>query len=146
MKIYTIGFTQKSAQEFFELLRQAGVQRLVDVRLKPNGQLAGFTKQADLPYFLERLAGGCSYLHLPELAPTKEILSDYRSDGDWERYVERFEALMDERQIPAGLARAGFEAAPSCLLCSEATPEQCHRRLVAERLQRAWGEVEIVHL
>ncbi len=95
---------------------------------------------------MDRLAGGCRYIHLPELAPTKEILNDYRADGDWPRYVERFEALMDARDIPATLDRAEFEAAASCLLCSEATPEQCHRRLVAERLAAHWPGVEIVHL
>ena len=147
MKLYTIGFTQKSAEEFFELLRVNGVKKLVDIRVNPHGQLAGFAKQADLPYFLRVLAGGCGYQHLPELAPTKQILKDYRAgDGDWARYTVRFEQLMDERGIPHTLNRADFEAGPVCLLCSEATPEQCHRRLVAERLAAAWPGVEIIHL
>ena len=97
--------------------------------------MSGFARKEDLPYFLDRLADGCAYLHLPDLAPTKEILKDYRADGDWNRYVLRFEMLMDERGIPADhCEREDFEAQISCLLCSEATPEQCHRRLVAERL------------
>jgi uncharacterized protein (DUF488 family) len=146
MKLYTIGFTQKTAREFFELLRTNGVRRLVDIRVNPSGQLSGFAKQEDLPYFLCELADGCEYLHMPALAPTKEILKDYRADGDWPRYVTRFEQLMDERDIPNTLNRADFEAKPSCLLCSEATPEQCHRRLVAERLVARWPEVEIIHL
>lgn len=146
MKLYTIGFTQKRAEVFFELLRQHGIKRLVDIRVSPDGQLAGFTKKDDLPYFLDRLVDGCQYLHLPELAPTKEILKDYRSDADWLRYVERFEALMNERGIPDTLDRGAFEELPSCLLCSEATPEQCHRRLVAERLATHWRAVEIIHL
>ncbi len=146
MKLYTIGFTQKTAREFFELLRTNGVRRLVDIRVNPSGQLSGFAKQEDLPYFLCELADGCEYLHMPALAPAKEILKDYRADGDWPRYVTRFEQLMDERDIPNALNRADFEAKPSCLLCSEATPEQCHRRLVAERLVARWPEVEIIHL
>ncbi len=146
MKLYTIGFTQKRAETFFELLRQNGIRRLVDIRISPDGQLSGFAKKDDLPYFLERLAAGCEYVHLPELAPTKEILKDYRADGDWERYVQRFEALLDERQVPDILERDAFEAATSCLLCSESTPDQCHRRLVAERLAKHWPDVEIVHL
>jgi uncharacterized protein (DUF488 family) len=146
MKLYTIGFTQKRAEQFFELLRQNGVQRLVDIRLRPGGQLSGFAKQEDLPYFLERLADHCQYVHLPELAPTQEILDDYRSGSDWERYAKRFEALMDERNIPATLDRADFETNSSCLLCSEAKPEHCHRRLVAERIASQWASVEIVHL
>ncbi len=146
MKLYTIGFTQKRAETFFELLLQNGVRRLVDIRLNPGGQLSGFAKQEDLPYFLTHLADGCGYLHLLELAPTKEILSDYRSDSDWARYERRFNKLMDERLIPKGLSRVDFEGMPSCLLCSEATPERCHRRLVAERLASVWPGVEIIHL
>lgn len=146
MKLYTIGFTQKPAELFFELLRRHGVQRLVDIRLKPNGQLSGFAKKEDLPYFLSKLAAGCLYTHLPELAPTKEILDDYRADSNWPRYVKRFEALMDERNIPRVLSQAEFERFASCLLCSESTPEQCHRRLVAERLAMHWPDVEIIHL
>jgi uncharacterized protein (DUF488 family) len=146
MRLYTIGFTQKRAETFFELLRQAGVQRLVDIRLSPDGQLSGFAKKDDLPYLLARLADGCAYVHLPELAPTKEILKDYRRDSDWPRYVERFEALMDERRVPESLHRDTFESTVSCLLCSESTPEQCHRRLVAERLAKSWPDVEIIHL
>jgi uncharacterized protein (DUF488 family) len=145
MKLYTIGFTQKSAERFFGLLAEHGVERVVDIRLNPGGQLSGFAKQDDLAWFLERL-NDASYIHLPQLAPSPEIRDDYRKDHDWDRYVPRFEALMDERDIPNALDRASFENQISCLLCSEATPEHCHRRLVAERIARAWSDVEIVHL
>jgi uncharacterized protein (DUF488 family) len=146
MRLYTIGFAQKRAETFFELLRHHGIDRLVDIRLNPGGQLSGFAKQEDLPYFLSNLAAGCRYIRMPELAPTKEILNDYRADSDWARYEERFQALMDERNIPEALSRAGFEASVSCLLCSEPTPEHCHRRLVAERLAAHWTDVEVIHL
>ncbi|MGH2531013.1 MAG: DUF488 family protein [Thermomicrobiales bacterium] len=145
MRIYTIGFTRKPAERFFELIRTNGVERLVDIRLHPDGQLAGFAKKGDLPYFLRELAG-CDYEHCPILAPTSEIFTDYRKDHRWDRYVERFEALMDDRGIPGALDRQKFEAITSCLLCSEHTPDQCHRRLVAERLAAAWPGTEIVHL
>jgi len=147
MKLYTIGFTQTTAEDFFDRLRANGVRTLVDIRLNPHGQLAGFAKQADLPFFLRELAGGCGYVHKPELAPTKDILKEYRGgESEWDEYERRFEGLMDERGIPARLDRALFEAGACCLLCSEATPEQCHRRLVAERLRAHWPEVEIIHL
>jgi uncharacterized protein (DUF488 family) len=146
MKLYTIGFTQKRAETFFDLLRRHQVQCLVDIRVSPDGQLSGFARREDLPYFLDRLADGCTYLHMPQLAPTKEILRDYRAGGDWTRYVERFEALMAARRIPETLNQADFTARACCLLCSEATPTQCHRRLVAERLAAYWPDVEIVHL
>jgi uncharacterized protein (DUF488 family) len=145
MKIFTIGFTQKRAEAFFDLLLDNGIQRLVDIRLNPNGQLSGFTKQIDLPFFLSKLVAGCRYVYMPELAPTKEILKDYRSDKNWQRYEERFEALMDERNIPSILNQSEF-IEYSCLLCSEATPEYCHRRLVAKRFAKYWPNVEIVHL
>ena len=146
MKLFTIGFTQKSAQEFFELLRQNGVQRLVDIRFNPKGQLAGFTKQEDLPYFLDQLAAGCRYVYMPVLAPTKEIRDAFRNGGDRQVYVSCFEKLMDERDIPASLDREEFSQFPTCLLCSEPTPEHCHRRLIAERLAKYWQDLEIVHL
>jgi uncharacterized protein (DUF488 family) len=146
MILYTIGFTQKSAQEFFGLLNQNRVECLVDIRLKPSGQLSGFAKQDDLPYFLHELAGGCQYVHVPLLAPTKDILENYRRDGDWLAYEKLFEKLMDERDVPNRLDRAIFESKRCCLLCSEAIPKKCHRRLVAERLAFRWSDVEIVHL
>jgi uncharacterized protein (DUF488 family) len=145
MKLYTIGFTQKSAERFFALLRDNGVQRIVDIRLKPDGQLSGFAKRNDLAWFLHRL-NGCGYIHLPELAPSAAIRDDYRKDHDWDRYVPRFEALMDERNIPAALDHASFENQINCLLCSEPTPGHCHRRLIAERLARTWPAVEVMHL
>ncbi len=144
MKIYTIGFTQKNAEEFFNAIKSHHVRRLIDIRIHPNGQLSGFAKQEDLPYFLKELADDCSYAYMPDLAPTKDILKEYRDDDDWERYVTRFESLMDERNIPDSLKPDDFNEA--CLLCSEATPEQCHRRLVAERFAKHWQDVEIIHL
>jgi uncharacterized protein (DUF488 family) len=144
MRIYTIGFTQKSAEDFFDRLKQHCVKRLIDIRVHPNGQLSGFAKQDDLPFFLRQLANNCDYIYMPDLAPTKEILKAYRDSDDWNLYVEQFESLMDERNIPAALQPNDFDEA--CLLCSEDTPEQCHRRLVAERLAKHWANVEIAHL
>jgi uncharacterized protein (DUF488 family) len=145
MRLYTIGFTQKTAQRFFGLLAEHGVERVVDIRLKPSGQLSGFAKQSDLAWFLDRL-NGAAYIHLPELAPSAEIRDTYRKDHDWETYVPRFEALMDARGIPDVLDSAVFAESVSCLLCSEPTPERCHRRLVAERLARVWPDVTVIHL
>ncbi len=144
MKLYTIGFTQKSAEEFFRRIRTHGVKRLIDIRIHPDGQLSGFARKADLPFFLNELADGCGYLYLPDLAPTADLLKAYRENGDWDFYVERFESLMDERGIPAALQPDDFDEA--CLLCSEDQPDQCHRRLVAERLAAHWENVEIIHL
>jgi len=146
MRLFTIGFTQKTAQEFFDLLKFYQVQRLVDIRLRPQGQLAGFAKQEDLPYFLENLASQCRYIHLPILAPTKDILEEFRESRNWSIYELKFERLMDERNVPSILNRDDFETQTSCLLCSEPTPEKCHRRLVAERLGSRWTNVEIIHL
>ena len=144
LRLFTIGFTQKSAERFFIALIDAGVRRVADVRLNNVSQLAGFTKRADLPFFLERI-GGIGYLHLPELAPTQEILDALKKRrGRWSDYEREFAALMASRRIEATMAPVLRDG--DCLLCSEATPEECHRRLVAEYLREKWGDVAIHHL
>ena len=144
MRILTIGFTKKSAEAFFTRLQNAGVKRLVDVRLNNISQLAGFTKKDDLRYFLKAICN-IEYVHLPELAPTAEILDAYKKqkNGDWELYERRFLDLMRLRQIE-NTARELL--ADGCLLCSEEKPLHCHRRLVAEYLKEHWGDVEIEHI
>lgn len=146
MKIFTIGFTKKSAETFFTSLKTAGVQRLIDVRLKNVSQLAGFAKKDDLRYFTEAICG-IEYLHLPELAPTAEILNPYKKlkkKGDWDLYERQFLDLMGVRHIEETTSRDMLDG--GCLLCSEEEPGRCHRRLVAEYLQNHWGNVEIEHI
>jgi len=144
MKIFTIGFTNKRAQQFFEKLRRAGVRRVVDVRLNNVSQLAGFSKKEDLQYFL-RAIDGIDYVHLPELAPTKVLLDAYKKHkGDWSVYENEFLELMERRHIETSVAKDIIDQ--GCLLCSEDEPHHCHRRLVAEYLQRRWGGVSIEHL
>jgi uncharacterized protein (DUF488 family) len=145
MKIYTIGFTKKTAQEFFDILRNAGVTCVVDIRLHPDGQLAGFTKQVDLKYFLKQI-NQCDYQPMTRLAPTDDILKKYRNGGTWPVYEKDFADLMVSRGIPESIDRTLFEEKNCCLLCSEPTPEKCHRRLVAEMLADAWGDTQIIHL
>jgi uncharacterized protein (DUF488 family) len=143
MKIYTIGFTKSSAEHFFTRLKDAKVRRLVDVRLNNVSQLAGFAKRDDLRYFTQQLCG-VGYEHRLELAPTAQILADYRGGhGEWDAYATSFRGLMAQRRIEQ-IDRDQF--AGVCLLCSEATPHHCHRRLVAEYLRDAWRDVDIVHL
>lgn len=145
MEIYTIGFTQTTAEHFFGRLKSAGVRRLVDVRLKNDSQLAGFAKARDLPFFLRELVDA-TYVHEPILAPSAEILDAYKKrKGDWNDYVESFMELMVQRSVQDKLKRADFDI-PSALLCSEATADQCHRRLVVEFLAEHWPDVEAVHL
>ena len=144
MKIFTIGFTNKKAERFFEGLRQAGVKRVVDVRLNNMSQLAGFSKKDDLKYFLRTIAG-IDYMHSCELAPNRELLEAYRSHGrDWNIYEKEFVELMERRHVEDSAAE--YVADQTCLLCSEDKPHRCHRRLVAEYLQRHWEGVLIEHI
>jgi len=145
MEIYSIGFTQKSASEFFGILKAHGIQRLLDVRLNNTSQLAGFAKQADLAYFLHEICGA-AYEHEPLLAPTQDILDAYKKQkGSWELYEREFLALMRSRRIETRIDKEGF-ALKTVLLCSEPTAEHCHRRLVLEYLREHWGGVTISHL
>ena len=144
MKVFTIGFTKKSARHFFELIRKSGAKRVVDVRLNNVSQLAGFAKRDDLAYFLKEICG-MEYIHLPDLAPTQEMLDEYKKHGgDWKRYEARFLALMQQRRIEEKVSKEVIS--DGCLLCSEDKPHHCHRRLVAEYLKQQWGDVDITHL
>jgi uncharacterized protein (DUF488 family) len=145
VEIYTVGFAGKTAEAFFGTLKRAGVQRVIDIRLRPSGGLSLFARGTDLPFFLRELCGA-EHVHVPLLAPTKDILSDYRKKKtDWLEYERRFLALLDERKVAAKLDRELFSV-PVALLCSEASPEHCHRRLVAEYLQSHWPDVRVKHL
>jgi uncharacterized protein (DUF488 family) len=145
VEIYTIGFAQKSAAEFFGILQRAGIRRLIDVRLSNTSQLAGFTKRDDLEYFLGQICQA-EYRQQPELSPSKEILDAYKKQEiPWEQYESRFLALLAQRQVEKTVDRRLFEV-PTVLLCSEPTAEHCHRRLVAEYLARQWADARIVHL
>lgn len=144
IKLFTIGFTKKSAAKFFGLLRDAGIRRVIDTRLNRTSQLAGFTKEQDLPFLLREICHA-DYEPQPLLAPTQDILSAYKKKLiDWNAYEERFNALIRDRHIESKLQPEQFSNA--CLLCSEDKPHQCHRRLVAEYLREKWGDVEVKHL
>ena len=145
MEIYSIGFTQKSAREFFGALKAHGIERLLDVRLNNTSQLAGFAKQSDLKYFLHEICG-VVYEHEPLLAPTQEILDAFKKrKGDWGEYTKAYLSLIRDRKVETVLSPASF-ARRTVLLCSEATAEHCHRRLALEYLQQHWGGIGIVHL
>lgn len=142
--LFTIGFTKKTAQQFFELLRKAGVRRVIDTRLNNVSQLAGFSKRDDLAYFLKEI-GDIEYIHIPELAPTKDILDALKKQkGEWSVYEKQFLDLMNRRKVEKVLSPDLVNH--SCLLCSEEKPHHCHRRLVAEYLNEKWGNIEIHHL
>lgn len=142
--IFTIGFAGKSACEFFTILKDAGVRTVIDIRLNNVSQLAGFTKEQDLPYFLQEIAG-IKYVHKPELAPTQDILNAYKKkEIDWSEYEKQFRRLLLERHIENVVTPQ--DADNSCLLCSEPKSDKCHRRLTAEYLRELWGNVKIVHL
>jgi uncharacterized protein (DUF488 family) len=144
VKVFTIGFTKKSAKEFFTKLRESGARRVVDVRLNNVSQLAGFAKKGDLEFFLREICR-MDYVHVPALAPKQEMLDRYKKQkGAWSDYAGEFLALMRERKIEETVPRD--VVADSCLLCSEDKPDRCHRRLVAEYLKEHWGDVQIVHL
>lgn len=145
MDVSTIGFTNKSAEKFFQLLRNAGVRTLIDVRLNNTSQLAGFAKKADLKYFLSELIGA-QYIELRDLAPEPEMLKRYQSkELSWVNYADAYLELLAKRRVESNLDASLF--AGGCLLCSEDKPHQCHRRLAIEYLNSRWnGSLHISHL
>ena len=149
MRLYTIGFTKKSAREFFDdLLAPSGARRVLDIRVRPSSQLSGFAKvgksDGDFQFLLRRLCD-MDYVHIPELAPSIELFTEYRAgDLSWDEYAARYRKLLEEREVESVLERQLF--ADAVLLCSEASPERCHRRLAAEYLRKHWDDVEVIHL
>ena len=145
IQIATIGFTQSTAERFFNRLQNAGIKKIIDVRLHNTSQLSGFAKSEDLTYFLKAI-GNIQYVHSPLLAPTDIMLKAFKKEkGDWGVYETRFLGLMKERRIEEKLKPESLEGA--CLLCSEALPHHCHRRLVCEYLNEQWGgQLAVRHL
>ena len=145
MKVWTIGFTGRTAETFFGALRRAGIRRLIDVRLHNTSQLAGFTKRSDLPFFLRELCDA-EYIHEPLLSPSEDLFQFIKKHGgSWSEFEQRFLALMAERRVETDVDREIFSV-PAALLCTEPSPERCHRRLVLQYLHSQWGSIEPCHL
>jgi uncharacterized protein (DUF488 family) len=143
-KIFTIGFTGKSAESFFSLLEENNIKKLIDVRLNNVSQLAAFAKKNDLEFFLKKILS-CEYIHIPDLAPTETILDNFKNKIiTWDVYTVEYIKLLGSRNITSFLKKD--EIVDSVFLCSEHQPEFCHRRLLAEYLQKQWDDLEIVHL
>jgi uncharacterized protein (DUF488 family) len=143
MNLYTIGFTKKTAEDFFEALKKNGIKKIIDIRLNNKSQLAGFTKIPDFEYFLKLI--GVEYEYYPEFAPDKKLLEDYRKKIiNWNEYEKRYIELLNEREILNKVKNINF--ADCCLLCSEAEPDKCHRRLLAEYIAKKLERVNIIHI
>ena len=144
IKLYTIGFTGKPAEKFFNLLTNSGVKKVVDTRINNVSQLAGFAKGSDLKFFVKEI-GNMDYEHKIDFAPTKELLVRYREKQiTWPEYETEYLNLLDMRKVSQ---KTNIEQLhENCLLCSEHTPEKCHRRLLAEYLKHVRGDIQIIHL
>ena len=144
LTVCTIGFTRKSLRNFVGLLNQAEVEKVIDIRLRNTSQLAGYSKKDDLAFVLDLC--GIAYEHIQDLAPTEEILNEYHKTKDWQQFEKRFHDLLEGRDPVTSTVRAASGHATVCLLCTEETPEKCHRRLVAEYLGARLPDVEVRHL
>lgn len=145
--IFTIGFTQKNAENFFDLLTQNKIDLLIDIRLNNTSQLAGFAKYPDIQFFLKRI-GQINYVHDIALSPTEDLLKDYKNKKiSWSEYESVFEKIMLERNIGNHIQEQYTKLSDKniCLLCSEPTASQCHRRLVAEHFKKVL-KMDVVHL
>jgi len=144
IRIFTIGYAAKNGREFFTILKRAGVLKVIDVRLYNTSQLAGFAKKQDIEYFLQAIVG-VEYIHLPIMAPTKQLLNEYKKGLiNWQQYEKQFKSIIAQRQIEKHLVPQDMDM--TCFLCSEAKADNCHRRLVAEYLAKVWQNVSIHHL
>ncbi len=145
-EIYTIGYTKKSAETFFELLKKYNIDIVIDIRLNNTSQLAGFTKYPDIIYLLHEI-DDISYTHDKMFAPDKNTLLKYKKkEIDWIQYVGEFSNTMNERNIKEYIKQNYKLNKKLCLLCSEATAMNCHRSLVADEFKKVFKRIEIVHL
>ena len=145
-KIFTIGSARRTAEDFFETLKENGVTKIVDVRLNNTSQLLGFAKYPDIKYFAREILHG-KYFHDRKFAPSEKIFVRYKKNLiDWDEYEKEFADLMIYRDIDNYIADKYSGEENYCLLCTEPTPEYCHRRLVAKKIKEVLGDVEIVHL
>ncbi len=142
--LYTIGFTKKSAENLVNKLKSNNVTKILDIRLSPNSQQAGYAKQDTLEYILR--LNGIKYEHNSLLAPTKEILEEYRKEGNWEKYEKDFNLLLEDRKSNVKINWDHEENKRICLLCTESEPNKCHRRLVAEYLAKELKAIKIIHI
>ena len=144
MNLFTIGFTGKSAEKFFGLLKSSKATKLIDIRINRTSQLAGFAKEQDLKFFLPKLAG-MDYFVREDLAPTKELLSSYRDkEINWEEFAQKYQELLKQRGSLESLDSEVFDNA--VLLCSENEPEKCHRTLLAELISKKFVGLQISNL
>ena len=144
IRVFTIGCAGKNARQFFSILKQSGIRKVIDVRLYNTSQLAGFTRKHDVEYFLQAIVGA-EYIHMPIMAPTKQLLNDYKKRLiSWQQYETEFKSIITQRKIDKHITLQDMDM--SCFLCSEATADNCHRRLVAEYLAGFWPNISIIHL
>ena len=142
--LFTIGFTKKTAEQFFDILKNNGIKKLVDIRINKTSQLAGFAKGIDLEYFVNELLD-IPYVHITDFAPTKQLLKDYRSKKiDWIGYQKQYRQLIEVRQVDKIYNINDFDNA--CFLCSEELPDMCHRRLLVEYFKEHYPDIRIIHL
>lgn len=146
MIVYTMGFTKKSAEEFFTLILNNNIKLLIDIRLNNNSQLAGFTKGRDLPYFLKKICD-CEYAHEEYFAPDKDLLDGYKKgEISWDEYEIVYQKLYKDRKMGEWFNEKYLNYDKVLLLCTEPTPEKCHRRLLAEYIESDYRDVKIIHL
>lgn len=144
INLFTIGFTQKTAEEFFGILRKNKIECLIDVRLNPNGQLSRFAFEKDLPYFLDKLVDGCKYEHRIDFAPKAELLKEVRTKGsemnkDYKVFEKAFTSQLEKESLISNFVKRFGKYQNVVLLCSEPTTEMCHRRLVKEMLMKKFS-------
>ena len=143
-RLYTIGYERLLPPELVNELKVAGVQRLIDVRYRPQSRRPGMSKTR-----LGELLGdhGIAYEHRKELGTPPDIRWYFKNRREAEGQAQ-FRAHIEEtaaKELDA-LAQELETAPPTVLMCLEAEPGGCHRRVLAEQLRARRPELEVVDL
>jgi uncharacterized protein (DUF488 family) len=146
LEIYTSGTSGITAERFFLRLRELKATSVIDTRIHPSSQLSGYSKQESLKYFLKEILQ-IPYIYESQLCPIEQDFKLYKNKQMiWKTYQDKYYQLLINRNIKEKIDFSPWGDRP-VILCSESSPDQCHRRLAAEFISSTLNLVsEIKHL
>lgn len=144
VRVWTVGHSTRSADEFNQILTAHQIGSLVDVRSFPGSRRYPHFNRLDLALNLKE--AGILYTHLPELGgrrrPSKHSKNTAWQNASFRAYADHLESEEFKKGIDELLKLA--HAQPTAVMCAEALWWRCHRSLIADFLRA--NRVEVIHI